>query len=238
MIDLPDLADRYDLSAFVSRARVLDEAAVIRFRRRPDGAVGVWVRTPFDVLATRSVRIGVDDPDMVVDATTLQTALRTPSAPRSPLDGPSGPARIDPGFSMPSAWEGGALPPDAGFVHVDDVPARTVVGLSRDGAEVARTEGGPQGPPPSLLDQTVLDVSGAGPETGGVEVPMRAVFAVTAMGFVIDGAGRMVTATTPIDAIDADEPVRIRATPTWARLDARFGSVYFRRAPSIPLTPI
>ena len=84
----------------------------------------------------------------------------------------------------------------------------------------------------------MLDVSGAGAETGGVEVPMRAVFAVTAMGFVIDAAGRMVTATTPIDAIDADEPVRIRATPTWARLDARFGSVYFRRAPSIPLTPI
>ncbi|WP_299574002.1 hypothetical protein [uncultured Williamsia sp.] len=238
MIDLPDLADRYDLSAFVSRARVLDDTAVIRIRRRPDGAVGVWVRTPFDVLATRSVRIGVDDPDIVVDVSTLQTALRTPSAPQSPLDGPAGPARIDPGFSIPSAWEGGALPPDTGFVHVDDVPARTVVGLSRDGAEVARTEGGPQGPPPSLLDQTVLDVSGAGSGSGGVEVPMRAVFAVTAMGFVIDGAGRMVTATTPLHAIDADEPVRVRATSTWARLDARFGSVCFRRAPSIALTPI
>jgi len=237
MIELPDLADRYDLSAFVSRARVLDETAVIRLRRRPDGAVGVWVRTPFDVLATRSVRIGVDDPDAVHDATTLQTALRTPSAPPSPHDRPSGPARIDPGFSTPSAWEGGALPPEKGFEHVDDVPARTVVGLSRDGAEVARTEGGPQGPPPSLLDQTVLDVSAVG-SSGAVAVPMRAVFAVTAMGFVIDAAGRMVTATTPIDAIDADEPVRVRATPTWARLDARFGSVYFRRAPSIPLTPI
>jgi hypothetical protein len=238
MIELPDLADRYDLSAFVSRARVLDETAVIRLRRRPDGAVGVWVRTPFDVLATRSVRIGVDDPDAVFDATSLQAALRTPSAPLSPHDGPAGPARIDPGFSMPSAWQGGALPPEKGFEHVDDVPARTVVGLSRDGAEVARTEGGPQGPPPSLLNQTVLDVSAGGPEGGGVEVPIRAVFAVTAMGFVIDAAGRMVTASTPIEAIDATEPVRVRATPTWARLDARFGSVCFRRAPGIPLTPI
>lgn len=236
MIDLPDLADRYDLSAFVSRARVLDETAVIRFRRRPDGAVGVWVHTPFDVLATRSVRIGVDDPDVVVDATTLQTALRTPTAPPSPHDLPTAPARVDPGFSMPSAWQWGALPPESGFEHVDDVPARTIVALSRDGAEVARTEGGPQGPPPSLLDQTVLDVSASGPS--GVAVPMRAVFAVTAMGFVIDAAGRMVTSSTPVDAIDVAEPVRVRATPTWARLDARFGSVYFRRAAPIPLTPI
>ncbi|MGZ8180039.1 hypothetical protein ACXVUM_19100 [Williamsia sp. SKLECPSW1] len=235
MIDLPDLADRYDLSAFVSRARALDEAAVIRLRRRPDGAVGAWVHTPFDVLATRSVRVGIDDPDVVFDATALQTALRTPAAAH---EGSTGPAQIDPGFSMPSAWEWGALPPDSGFDHVDDVPARTVVGLSRDGAEVARTEGGPQGPPPSLLDQTVLEVSAVQPSGGGVEIPMRAVFAVTAMGFVIDGSGRMVTATTPVDAIDADEPVRVRASSTWVRLDARFGSVCFRRAGRIPLTPI
>ncbi|GAA2068415.1 hypothetical protein [Williamsia deligens] len=238
MIDLPDLMDRYDLSAFVSRARSLDETCVVRLRRRPDGAVGVWVRTPFDVLATRSVRIGLDDPDVVHDATALVTALRTPPPPRSPLDGPAGPARIDPGFSMPSAWEWGALPPDTGFVHVDDVPARTVVALSREGAEVARTESGPQGPPPSLLEQTVLDVTGGGDDGVVVGVPMRAVFAVTAMGFVTDADGRMVTGTTPVESIDPAEPVRVRATATWARLDARFGSVCFRRAASIPLTPI
>ncbi len=125
----------------MSRARVLDETAVIRLRRRPDGAVGVWVRTPFDVLATRSVRIGVDDPDMIVDATTLLDRAahgrRRRSRRSTGRRGRRGSIQASP---MPSAWEGGALPPDAGFVHVDDVPARTVVGLSRDGAEVARTE--------------------------------------------------------------------------------------------------
>ena len=48
-----------------------------------------------------------------------------------------------------------------------------------------------------------------------VGVPMRCVFALTAMGFV------------PEDPPDA-EVVRIRASPTWLRIDARFGSVFRR----------
>ena len=43
---------------------------------------------------------------------------------------------------------------------------------------------------------------------------VRVVFEETAMGFVPD---------TP------DEVVRVRTTPTWLRIDARFGSVYRRR---------
>lgn len=46
---------------------------------------------------------------------------------------------------------------------------------------------------------------------------MRCVFALTAMGFI---------PASPAE----DEPVRVRALPSWLRLDARFGSVYRHRA--------
>ncbi len=45
---------------------------------------------------------------------------------------------------------------------------------------------------------------------------MRCVFALTAMGFVPESGS-------------AEEMVRVRATPAWLRIDARFGSVYRRR---------
>ncbi|MGJ0121596.1 hypothetical protein ACQ7HM_20520 [Williamsia sp. MIQD14] len=225
--------DRYDLYAFVSRAHRLDPTSAIRLRRRGDGGVGVWVHTPFDVLATRVVRVAIDAPDIVHDSAVLHGALRVPS------DDDATAREIDAGFSVDSAWQSGALPPESGFVHVDDVPARAIVELSREGADVARTQGGPQGPPASLLDQTVLEVSpdSSSEWTGtAVAVTMRAVFAITAMGFVTDADGRMVTETSSISAIDPGEPVRVRTNGAWARIDARFGSVYFRRTVPIALT--
>ena len=68
----------------------------------------------------------------------------------------------------------------------------------------------------SLLDQEVIQVSS--PE-GSVGVPMRCVFALTAMGFLPQSS----------EAVDADEIVRVRVLPAWLRIDARFGSVYRRR---------
>ena len=119
---------------------------------------------------------------------------------------------------MDSAWRG-VLPPTAGFVHLDDVPARVLLELARDGGQLARDHGGP-GPPVSLLDQEVITVS-AGDDS--VTVPMRCVFALTAMSFLPDSAG-------------PDEVVRVRALPNWLRIDARYGSVYRRRgAPSMVL---
>ena len=45
-----------------------------------------------------------------------------------------------------------------------------------------------------------------------------------------DGSGHEITADSPISAIAADEPVRVRVSSSWVRVDARFGSVYQRRA--------
>jgi hypothetical protein len=60
---------------------------------------------------------------------------------------------------------------------------------------------------------------GAGPD--GIGIPMRCVLALAAMRFLpqIDDP--------QID--DSVELVRVRLSPTWLRIDARFGSVFRRR---------
>lgn len=201
-LKIPDAAQRNDLAAFVDRVLRLDDAAVIRLRRRSDGLVAAWVGTGLDVLAVRAVVGQVSPDDISCGADQLARGLRSADAA----------GHVDTGFPMDSAWRG-VLPPETGFTHLDDVPAAVLVDLGRRGADLARAQGSAHGPPASLLDQDVLEVS-----SGGVEaaVPMRCVFALTAMGFVPESPS-------------ADEIVRVRVLPAWLRIDARFGSVFRRR---------
>lgn len=209
-------AQRADLATFVDRALRLDDAAVIRLRARAGGLVTAWVATGFDVLACRVVGGTVRPADLSVAADALARGLAAMDA--------SG--YVDPGFSMDSAWRG-ALPPESGFIHVDDVPARVMLDLAERGARLAKEHSSSHGPPVSLLDQEVIQVSSAqAPEDASVGLPMRCVFAMTAMGFLPQQA----------DAIPAEEIVRVRVMPNWLRIDARFGSVYRRRgAPALVL---
>jgi hypothetical protein len=200
-----DIAHREDLATFVDRALRLDDAAVVRLRERADGLVVAWVATGFDVLASRVVGGRIRPADLCAGADALAQGLAAMDA--------SG--YVDPGFPMDSAWRG-AVPPEAGFVHIDDVPARVMLNLAQRGVELAKAHGSAHGPPASLLDQEVVAVSSAETCAG---VPMRCVFALTAMGFLPQSA----------DAVAADEIVRVRALPAWLRIDARFGSVYHRR---------
>lgn len=203
---LAGAADRTDLAAFTERSLRLDDAAVIRLRARTEDAVVAWVATGFDVLACRTVAGRVKPADLSAGADVLQRNLSART----------GAGHVDTGFAMDSAWHGG-LPPDGGFVHVDDVPARVMLELSQRGAELARETSGAHGPPASLLDQEVLSVSAdAGAAVG---IPMRCVFALTAMGFLPNSP----------ESVSSEEIVRIRVLPTWLRIDARFGSVYRRR---------
>ncbi|OBK95128.1 hypothetical protein A5645_13980 [Mycobacterium asiaticum] len=206
---LPDDAHRADLAKFVDHALRLDDAAVIRLRARATGLVTAWVATGFDVLASRVVAGTVRPDDMSVGADGLARGLAAAAA----ADG-----YVEPGFAMDSAWRG-ALPPDSGFTHLDDVPAKAILELSQSGAQLAREHGSAHGPPVSLLDQEVIEVSSGDTVVG---LPMRCVFALTAMGFLPPSA----------DAIGDDEVIRVRVLPTWLRVDARFGSVYRRRGPA------
>lgn len=198
-------AQRTDLAAFVDRALRLDEAAIVRFRTRSEGLFTAWVATGFDVLASRVVAGEVRPEDLTAAADALARGLSAMDA--------SG--HVDPGFAMDSAWRG-ALPPQSGFIHLEDIPARVMLGLAQRGSRLAKEHSSSHGPPVSLLDQEVVEVSSADVHVG---VPMRCVFALTAMGFLPQSP----------DAVDADEMIRVRTLPTWLRLDARFGSVYRRR---------
>lgn len=198
-------AQRRDLTAFVDRAARLDDAAVIRLRARPPGLLTAWVATGFDVLASRVVGGEVRPEDLSVGADALARGL-------SAMDEAG---YVDPGFAMDSAWRG-ALPPDSGFTHLEDIPARVVLDLAQRGARLAKEHGSSHGPPVSLLDQEVIQVSAPDASVG---LPMRCVFALTAMGFLPQSP----------DAVGDDELIRVRILPAWLRIDARFGSVYRRR---------
>jgi hypothetical protein len=207
---LSDPADRADLLTFAERALRLDESAVVRLRARSDTVVVAWVATGLDVLAGRVVAGRVRPRDLCCAADTL---ART-------LGGGAGEAGyIDPGYGMDSAWRGG-LPPDEGFVHLEDVPARVMLDLARRGSVLAREHGRT---PVSLLDQEVVSVRSGGEAVG---IPMRCVLALTAMGFLPQSHGSEELAP---ESVGADEIVRVRVQPSWLRVDARFGSVYRRR---------
>ena len=135
-LTIADPVQRNDLAAFAERVLRLDDAAVIRLRRRTDGMVAAWVSTGFDVLAVRVVGGHLGTADLSCGADQLTRGLRAVDA--------SG--HIDTGYSMDSAWRG-VLPPDTGFTHLDDVPAKVLVDLARRGADLARDQGSAHGPP-------------------------------------------------------------------------------------------
>lgn len=202
-----DQSERDDLGAFVARAVRLDGQTVVRLRNRDGGRIDSWVATPFDVLATRTVLGAVEPSDVTVSGNELLAALAVSRADR-----------IDPGRVVDMQWRS-ALPPKAHWQVVQDqLPAAVVSELTDRGLELARENAGPHGTPPaSLLDQTVLTVTGDGLE---VKIPMRCLFAMSGMGFL---------------GSDADEHVRITATDAWLRIDARFGAVVRRRHALLPL---
>jgi len=205
---VPDAADRDDLGAFVARSVRLDGQAVVRLRDKGNGHVSAWVATPFDVLATRAVRGSAAPSDVTVSGSELLAALAV-----------VGGERLDPGPARDMLWRA-ALPPAEGWQLVDELPVDVVSGLADRGVEVARRNPGPHGAAPtSLLDQDVLTVSGAGYE---VKVPMRCLFALSGMGFLAERGG-------------AAETVRVTATDSWLRIDARYGAVLRRRHALLPL---
>ncbi len=216
-IDLPQRGARIDAGSFLAHAVRVDPAAVVRVQPRAGGLLELWVSSGFDVLVTRVVP-GESSGVLVVAADAVLAEIRE----RLETGG-----RIDPGFPLASAWRG-SVPRAAGFAHLDDVPARTLVDLARRGVAAANDVAG--GAPTSLLDQPVLTVSDD--DSGGgdsAEVPLRAVFACTAMAFVRTASGGEIGETTPLAEIDRNEVVRVRASAAWLRLDARFGSVCARR---------
>lgn len=200
-------ADRDTLGAFVARAVRLDGQSVVRLRNRDPRVLEAWVVTPFEVLATRAVHGEILPNDVTVSGSELLASLTIARGDR-----------IDPGPPRDLMWHA-ELPIGGHWQHIDDVPVRVVSELTDRGVTLARENAGPHGTPPaSLMDQTVLTVSGDASE---VKIPMRCLFALSGMGFV--------------DSSIPEDVVRVTATGSWLRLDARYGAVLRRRQALLPL---
>lgn len=228
-IEVRDPAERADVAAFARRAAAMDEAAAVRLICR-GGGIRLWARTPFGALITRLVVGTGSAEDQVVLAHALAQAAG--SRPQAQSE------RIDLGYLMPSAWQG-MLPPPTGFTAVEMVAAQEILDLAARGRDLATAESGPAGIAPSLLEQEVLHVTTetTGPDDpdnsndpdapddsaqpSATGVPMRMLFALTGAGFIPARAGKA----------PAGERVRISTRGPWVRIDARFGSTYWRPDP-------
>ncbi|MDO4631116.1 MAG: hypothetical protein Q4A82_02340 [Corynebacterium sp.] len=178
------------LVSLLQRAVALDDQALARFSTFSDAAVDVFVTTPFTVVASRRV-VGSCSRD---GAVVLISDL---------LDGLEGTA-------VDASWGAGTLPPKTGFELLDEIPADIVYQLSEQGKALAKQFSGPLGPPQSLMDQAVITVE------GDTEIPMRMVFALTALGLI---PGMDAPAAIP-------RHLRVSKSGRWVRVDAPFGSVY------------
>ena len=96
---------------------------------------GSGPRPDWEVLASRAVTGRIRPDDMTCRATELAGGLRDADEA----------GYVDPGYSMDAAWRG-ALLPETGFDHLDDVPASLVIELARQGSELAKTHGSAHGP--------------------------------------------------------------------------------------------
>ena len=208
-------ADReslHELAPVLRRAVTLEARSLVRIRWGP-GTATALVRLPFGVLVARTVE--TPDRDGVGDVTARAADLL------AWLDGETD----EPPEPRDAEWRSG-LPPASGWTRLETVPDDVVRPLVRSGAvalnDAAVREGVPGAQPraevaDALLDSTVLTVTD---DAGGrAEVSLRALSALTRMGFVPQG-GR-----THVDVHGR-----------WVRVVAEYGTVYLERPGGLSLT--
>ncbi|AKK03810.1 hypothetical protein [Corynebacterium epidermidicanis] len=183
---------QHGLHALLTRAVALQSDAVARIQLLPNGDCEVFVTTPFDVIASRRVTAELTGQESIFPASELLAGALTKS--------------------IPNSWPG-ALPPVGKFEQLDIIPVDVVHQLLDQGKDLARSFSGPLGPPKSLLDQEVLQVSGGGKTAA---VTMRMIFACNSLGLIPGRAARP----------EIPRHVRVAVAGRWVRLDAPFGSVY------------
>jgi hypothetical protein len=206
--ELGDAADYAEVEPLLRRMVDLDPAMLVRLRR--DGArLTALVRTPFGVLAARSVQTtAVDEPiDVTVGAADVLAWM---------VDDSAAPAQRN------AEWRA-ALPPQTGWQRIDQVPDEVIRNLVRSGAlalkEAAEREGVPGAQPraevaDALLDSVVLTVTSETTPLSAA-VTLRVLSALTRLGFLARGSHAVV-----------DRSGR------WARVAGTYGTVYLETAPS------
>ncbi|MFE6979409.1 hypothetical protein [Streptomyces sp. NPDC057682] len=206
-----DPREAADLAAFLGRLLHYDRGAAVRLQAS-GGALAVFGRPPsFEVLAVRAVRLdGSHDLDVTVSAGELLESLDTegPSAGTGGLPAPvTGPP-----------WTG-VLPPRGGW---HEAPPGTLPGpldlraaLTAAVTEFRRRD---EALPEERRTRAERDLIGReiwSRTVGDTELPLRAVHAAQALGFL---------------RAAPDFSVALLTAGTWLRLRTPFGSIAVRRA--------
>ncbi|MCZ4118971.1 hypothetical protein [Streptomyces sp. H39-S7] len=204
------------LAAFLGRLVRWDKAAVVRLRSA-EGVLAVFGQPPFGgVLAIRTASLReVLDLDATVSAGQLLEGIEESSgAPAEADTGEGGDAVVIPPSVTGPAWAG-LLPPRGGWQRIaefapEDVraAAKRLVGEFRSRTEVLVPERRTR----AELDALAEEVWSR--PVGDTVLPMRAVHAAQALGFLRGGGA---------------EPFLLLTAGAWLRLRTPYGSVAVRR---------
>ncbi|MCJ7858284.1 hypothetical protein [Corynebacterium kalidii] len=216
----PSLASELRRTAAVAtRALRMDSGAMARVVRVGDDTVDVIFSTPLGCIVAERVHAVPSVDDAVVLADPLPRVLAAAA------DAPAG-TSVTLGGVVSLLWTGTA-PPARGYTLVDTVPAGDVRGLFAGMQREADEYAGPAGLPPSLLDQTLLRLTGpTGSDT--VEITGRVVAALGALGLVVEPKR---------EELRAYDVIRVSTTGSWVRIDALFGSAYVPRPGGLARIP-
>lgn len=201
-----DTREAADLAAFLGRLLHYDRAAAVRLQAY-GGALAVFGRPPsFEVLAIRAVRLAdPHDFDVTVSAGELLESLEESTgsgAVPSPVTGPP--------------WTG-VLPPRGGWQERPGLPGPLALRAALSEA-VAEFRTRDTALPEDRRTRAERDLIGHdiwSRTVGGTELPLRAVHAAQALGFL-----RAVP----------DFPVALLAAGAWLRLRTPYGAIALRRA--------
>ncbi|MFD8685493.1 hypothetical protein [Streptomyces sp. NPDC059651] len=205
-LQFADAREAADLAAFLGRLLHYDRAAAVRLQAG-GGALAVFGRPPsFEVLAVRAVRLR--DPydfDVTVSAGELLESLEESTgsgAVPSPVTGPP--------------WTG-VLPPRGGWQERPGLPDPLALRAALSDA-VAEFRTRDAALPEDRRTRAERDLIGRdiwSRTVGSTELPLRAVHAAQALGFL---------------RAAPDFPVALLATGAWLRLRTPYGAIALRRA--------
>ncbi|MFF5444605.1 hypothetical protein [Streptomyces sp. NPDC012888] len=206
-----DAREAADLAAFLGRLLHYDRAAAVRLQAG-GGALAVFGRPPsFEVLAIRTARLAEPaELDLTVSAGQLLESL----------DETTGTAAVPAAVTGPP-WAG-VLPPRGGWEEVPGLPPADAI-RAAVAAAVAEFRARDEALPADRRTRAERDRIGReiwSRTLAGTELPLRAVHASQALGFLPpDRAARP----------GASEPVALFTAGSWLRLRTPYGSIATRR---------
>ena len=243
---LADAGEAADLAAFLARLIHYDRRAAVRIQAG-GGVLAVFAQpAAFEVLAVRTARLAAE-PEGFLDATVsagrLADALDAAASGASPdPEGPGLAVGIPESVTGP-AWAG-LLPPRGGWQRLEGLPDTPAL-RGAVAAAVSEFRERTEQVPEERRTRAELDVIGRdiwSRTLGGSELPLRAVHAAHALGFLRPVRAEAPAARTPggVATLEDDARPVLLASGPWLRLRTPYGSVAVRRPGSgsgLPVSP-